>query len=305
MRLTRALVVYFVVVFVGGALLAPVLFFVGHGLPVLGHWFSPLAKVPFHRFVDRAVLGLALICLWPLLRVMGITSWRELGFVNPGEKWRDLVPGFLIGFCSLAVVAVIAIAAGARKPHLTDSGDAIVAHVVTAGLTAILVAVLEEILFRGALFGAMRKSWRLGAAFVVSSIIYALAHFVQKAPEPELVKWSSGLTMLPQMFGRLGNLRAIVPEVLVLFVAGEILALAYQRSGGLFLPIGLHAGWIFWLKSYRFISTPVAGAATWFWGSDELINGWICFLVLSVVLFAVDRMYRRHLPASPSGVAMA
>jgi membrane protease YdiL (CAAX protease family) len=287
MRLTRALLIYFVVVFVGGALLGPVLYKVCHG-------FNSLAKVPFHRFVDRAVLGLALICLWPLLKVMRITSWAELGFRNPDEKWRDVVPGFLIGFCSLAVVAFLSIATGARKSHLPSSGHEIASHLLSAGLAAIVVAILEEILFRGALFGSMKRAWRWRTALVMSSIIYAMAHFVQKAPEPTVVTWRSGLAMLPQMFANLGDLQALVPKVFVLFVAGVILAVAYQRSGSLFLSIGLHAGWIFWLKSYRFVSAPIPGEASWLWGTDELINGWLSFFVLVGILVIIDRMYPRN-----------
>src|SRR5437588_9240155 len=105
MRLTRALLIYFAVVFVGGAWLGPAFYKIGHS-------FNFLAKVPFHRFVDRAVLGLALICLWPMLKVMGITSWSEVGFRNAANKWRDVVPGFLIGFGSLAVIAFLSIVTG-------------------------------------------------------------------------------------------------------------------------------------------------------------------------------------------------
>lgn len=296
MRLTRALLIYFVVVFVGGALLGPVLYKITSG-------FGSLAKVPFHRFVDRAVLGMALICLWPLLKVMGIKSWAELGFQNGEEKWRDIVPGFLIGFCSLAVIAFFSIATGARKSHLPTSEHEIASHVLSAGLTAIVVAILEEVLFRGALFGSMRKAWRLGTALVVSSIIYALAHFVQKAPEPDVVTWGSGLAMLPQMFGKLGDVHALFPKGLVLFVAGVILAVAFQRTGSLFLSIGLHAGWIFWLKSYRFVSVPVRGEATWIWGTDELIDGWLSLLVLIGVLFVIDRIFPRIKPQPAPVVA--
>lgn len=293
MRLIRALLIYFVVVFVGGALIAPSLYQLARGVAYV-RGFGGLANVPFHRIVDRAVLGMALICLWPLLRVMGITSWRALGFVNPGEKWRDLVPGFLIGFLSLAVIAVAAIATGARKGHLTNSGHELVTHLMSAGGAAIVVAFIEEILFRGALFGSMRKAWRLPTALIVSSIIYALAHFVQKAPDPELVKWSTGLAMLPQMFGKIGDVQALMPKALVLLVAGLVLAMAYHRSGSLFLSIGLHAGWIFWLKSYRFVSTPVVGTADWFWGTDELINGWLALLILAGLLFVMNRFYTRR-----------
>jgi membrane protease YdiL (CAAX protease family) len=294
MRLTRALLIYFVVVFVGGALLAPLLYHVGHGT-------SAFAKYPFHRFLDRAVLGLALIFLWPLVRVMGISSWAELGFSNAGEKWRDIVPGFLIGFCSLAVIAFLSVVTGARKSHLPSSGHEIASNVISAGLAAVLVAFLEEILFRGALFGSMRKAWRLLTAILVSSAVYALVHFFQKVPDPQTVTWSSGLAMLPERFAGLVDLQVLVPKVFVLLVAGIILAVAYQRTGTLFLSIGLHAGWIFWLKSYRFVSVAVPGKPTWIWGTDELINGWLALFVLIGVLIAVDRMYpRRGTPPNPA-----
>lgn len=296
MRLTRALILYVLVVFVGGALLSPILYQLARGV-AYARGFGGLANVPFHRIVDRAVLGMALICLWPLVRVMGIGSWADLGFVRPGEKWRDAVPGFLLGFCSLAVVACFAIFTGARKGHLSTSGQEIVNHLFSAGAAAVLVACLEEILFRGALFGSMRKAWKFRTALIVSSLVYAVMHFTQKATDPELVKWTSGLAMLPQMFAQVADVQMLVPKVFVLFVAGVILALAYQRTGSLFFPIGLHAGWIFWLKSYRFVSTPVAGQATWFWGTDELINGWFALAVLVGVLVAMDRLYPRKEPA--------
>lgn len=300
MRLTRALVVYFLVVFVGGALLAPILYQLAQGVAYV-RGLGGLAKIPFHRIMDRAVLGSALICVWPLLRVMGITSWRKLGFENAGEKWRDVVPGFLIGFSSLAVIAFLAVITGARKGHLTTNSNEIVTHLVSATTAAVLVAFLEEVLFRGALFGSMRKAWRLGTALTVSSLIYALAHFVQKAPDPKFVKWSTGLAMLPQMVGQLGDLQSLLPKALVLFVAGVILAMAYERTGSLFLSMGLHAGWIFWLKSYRFVSAPVVGNANWFWGTNELINGWLALFVLMGVLIALDRMYPRK-QLAPSAV---
>jgi uncharacterized protein len=287
MRLTRALLIYVLVVFVGGALLAPLLYDVGHGI-------AALAKHPFHRYVDRAVLGLALIGLWPLMRTIGITSLAELGFRNASEKWRDIVPGLLLGLCSLAVIAILAIATGARHLHV-PTGTEIARHLISAGAAAAIVAMLEEVLFRGALFGAMRKAWPLAAALVISSAIYSLMHFTQKAPEPTIVTWSSGLTMLPQMFAQVADTHAVVPKFFVLFVAGLILAIAYQRTGTLFFSIGLHAGWIFWLKSYRFVSTPVPGASASFWGTDELINGWASLVVLIGVLVFVDRMYRPKL----------
>ncbi len=95
MRPLRALVIYILVVFLGGALLAPWLYWlVQAGTKSATH----IAGAPFHRFVDRSLLLLALAGLWPLLRNLGATSWKEIGFVKPAGQWRKLLGGFLLGF---------------------------------------------------------------------------------------------------------------------------------------------------------------------------------------------------------------
>ena len=79
MRSLWALVIYIVAVFIGGALLAPWLYWLAQAF---AHTFPHIAAAPFHRFVDRSLLIFALAGLWPLLRALGMTSWRELGLVR-------------------------------------------------------------------------------------------------------------------------------------------------------------------------------------------------------------------------------
>src|SRR5260370_36934197 len=98
MRPLRALLIYTLVVVVGGALLAPWLYELVHALAPASH----LAQNPFHRYVDRSLLGLALIGIWPLLRALGATSWRDVGVVKPCCQWKRLGAGFGLGVGSLA-----------------------------------------------------------------------------------------------------------------------------------------------------------------------------------------------------------
>ena len=62
--------------------------------------------------------------------------------------------------------------------------------------------------------------------------------------------WNSGLILLPRMLGGFADFHALVPGFFNLTLAGVLLGLAYQRTGNLYFSIGLHAGWIFWLKTY-------------------------------------------------------
>ncbi len=239
---------------------------------------------PFHRFLDRSLLGLALIGLWPLLRYLGIRSWREVGFSRDGGGWRKAGLGFLIGFGSLALVAAVVIIGGAREVHI--SGD-VGKQLLGAILTAAVVAILEEVLFRGGLFGALRKALQWPVALVISSAVYALVHFLKKGNSPAQVDWLSGLGLLPQMFRNFADLSYIVPAFFVLLLVGAILALAYQRTGSLYMSIGLHAGWIFWFRAYLALTKATVKSGSSFWGTDWLIDGWLAFLVLGAVFLVL------------------
>jgi len=286
MRPLRALLIYILVVFVGGALLAPWLYQLVRALAPASH----LAQNPFHRYVDRCLLGLALIGVWPLLRALGATSWRDVGFVKPDGQGKRLGAGFVLGFGSLACVAAIVLAAHGRalKPDLT-TGQFWVKMVGAAG-TATVVALLEELLVRGAIFGALRKVWNWRAALLVSSMIYAIVHFFEKAEVTGPVTWASGLELLPRMLAGFGDFNMIIPGFLNLTLAGILLGFAYQKTGNLYFSIGLHAGWIFWLKFYGLVTNSVAGGSSWLWGTSKLIDGWLALLVLAAVFLVVVKL---------------
>jgi membrane protease YdiL (CAAX protease family) len=278
-RPIRSLVVYFAVVFLGGALLSPWLYWLTQS--AAGHWtaLSGLAAKPFHRYLDRSLLGLALLCLWPLLRGGGARSWQDLGFVRQGRIARQILRGFALGWASLAAVALLALACGVRTLIPAHSATEMVRHLLEATWTAVVVAIIEELVFRGALFGLLRQSMPWPAAAAISSAVYSAVHFIQKAETDLPVHWNSGLALLWQM---LSHPPPLMPAFLTLFVAGWILAMMYQSTGALYFSIGLHAGWIFWLKSYRFL-THTTGSAPPFWGTDNLIDGWLSLLVLVII----------------------
>jgi hypothetical protein len=289
MRPLRSLLVFVAVVFLGGALLAPWLYWLAE---TLSHVIPSLSERPFHRFVNRAILGLALIGLWPFLRSLGVRSLRDVGLVGPSGHGRKLAGGFAIGFLSLACAAALALLFGARKANADLSALDLALKVTGIVLTAAVVAVLEEVLFRGALFGALRKVWHWVFALALSSMVYAIVHFMESARLAGPVRWTSGLELLPLMLRGFVNVHEIIPGFFNLTLAGAILSVAYQRTGNLYLSLGLHAGWIFWLKSYNTLTTEVVGERTWFWGGGKLIDGWLVLPLLALVLFAVLRALR-------------
>ena len=281
MRPLRALIIYILVVFLGGALFAPWLYWLVHTVAAS---FPKLAHTPFHRFVDRSMLLLAFAGLWPLLRQLGARSAGDLGLIRPSGQCQKLCAGFVLGFISLAALAGLALAGGGRafQSHLQFSQ--IIETLLSAALTALAVGVLEEILFRGGIFGGLRRVFRWRWALVVSSAIYAIVHFLARTNDPQTVAWNSGFGQLALMLGGFADWQTLIPGFFNLTLAGALLALAYQRTGNLYFSIGLHAGWIFWLKSYGALTTETPHANLWLWGSGRMIDGWVALGVLSLTL---------------------
>jgi uncharacterized protein len=285
MRPIRSLLIFTVVVFVGGALLAPWLYWLVQSLAP----GSQLAQSPFHRYVDRALLGLALLGIWPLMRSLGAKSWRDVGIVKFSGEQKHLMAGALLGFASLACVAIIVLAAHGREFDHDLTAAKLAGKLVGALATAIIVAVLEELLFRGAIFGSLRKVFDWRVALLLSSMAYAIVHFLQKAEITSPITWHSGLDLLPKMLAGFGDMHLLIPMFFNLTLAGCLLALAYQRKGNLFFSIGLHAGWIFWLKFYGAVTSSVPGASQWLWGTQKLIDGWLALAVLALALVVLNR----------------
>jgi membrane protease YdiL (CAAX protease family) len=230
-----------------------------------------------------------LIGLWPFLRAAGLDGWRALGFAKRADAGGQMSWGFGVGFFSLALVVGIAVASGDRVPRPDHSAGAVFSHIVRAGGAALVVAPLEEILFRGALFGSLRKTFHWIVALLASSAFYALVHFLEHAEPVAKVDWASGFAVLGSMLAGFGDAQKLIPGFLNLSLAGIILGLAYQRSGSLYFSIGLHAGWIFWVKTSGFVTVETAASRVWFFGTGKLINGWLAFLVLAGLLAVLSR----------------
>lgn len=300
-RPLRALVLYLLAVFAGGALLAPWLY---HGVQALAPSLpalEKLAEMPFARYVNRGLLIVALVGLPFFVRGAGIRRWTDVGIDPKHVRWRRFGAGFALGFLSLAAVTVVALAAGGRQVSEGRSAGDLVGAAAGALLTGVIVGVIEELLFRGAIFGGLRRAMRWPVALFLSSAVYALVHFMARPANPPEVTWASGLQVLPTVLAGMTELHTLVPALLTLTLAGVILGLAYQRTGDLAASIGIHAGWIFWLRFYDLLTDSVPGADPWFWGTKKLIDGWMAFAAITVVLLVVLALGARRGGWSGSG----
>jgi membrane protease YdiL (CAAX protease family) len=134
---------------------------------------------------------------------------------------------------------------------------------------AVLVGVLEEICFAVACSAVCANVLYWPLALLSAARFTRLSIFCSARNSPAPVAWSSGLVLLPRMLGGFVDFHALVPGFFNLTLAGVLLGLAYQRTGNLYFPSALHAGWIFWLKTYGAFTADSPRAAIWFWGTAK------------------------------------
>jgi membrane protease YdiL (CAAX protease family) len=289
MQAWLVLLLYLLWILVGGALLAPGLY----GLVQITYehygWLEELAHKPFSRYLNRCLMIQAVLGLWPLLRGFQISSWRSVGLCDPRGQKRNWLIGFVLGLTSLALILLAGILGDAWQLKDAQSAERIGKHLAQTSLTAIVVGFVEELVFRGVLLGVFVRTWRWCWAWLFTSLLYAIVHFFTRPVAPPSIRWHSGLACLPGMFMGLTDWHLMIPALLNLILAGLVFGLLVKRTGNLWMAIGLHTGWIFWLKSLGFFGRNTPTADTLIWGSKKLLDGWMATVILVLLLWAIWR----------------
>jgi uncharacterized protein len=265
-----------------GALLAPPLYWGAQG--VAAHVHSAglsdfLAKTDFARYFDRAMTISALVLLWPLLAALRIRNFSsDLGLQRDRRGLRRLIAGFFVAMIPLALLAGVLVWTGVYRMHSQIPWG----KIAWVPVTAFVVAGLEEFLFRGAIQGAVRKTTIDDFAFWSVAILFAIVHFL-KPPDHGLeasgVHWWSGLALLPDTLSQFGQPGLLLGGFTTLLVVGLILGYARMRTRSLWMPIGLHAGWVLGKLSFEPITRH---SEAWPWLGPDLLIGLAPLITLGI-----------------------
>ena len=262
---------YFVGTLFLGALLAPPLYWAGHALA--GAW-SParwLGETEFQRFFDRAMFLAALLLLPLAVHALSIGGWRDLGLRPDRHAGQHLALGFFTAGGMLWLLGLLLWALGIYEPRQGGAPWAVLGGFL---LTALVVAAAEEAFFRGALLGLIGRTSSPFVALFFVSALFAVLHFL-KPPEHAAamgaVRWWSGFAFLPKTFWQWREPGLVLGGFTTLFAVALVLGYARLRTRALWLPIGLHAGWVFGLKSFTRVSRHAAEPDLWIGG--DLLHG--------------------------------
>ena len=280
------LLVYLLATVLLGALLAPPLFWGAQSL--IAHGWTFLSRFDFETFFHRSLLVAALILLWPLARSLSVRSRADLQ-LEPNPRWsRDLLAGFVCSAVPLLCCAAVLLA----TPIYSIKNQIDWAPVGKAVAAAAVVPLIEETFFRGLILGILLKSGRRAFAVVVSAALYSIVHFL-KAPEhtSTIVSWTSGFNSIAHAFVQFTDPILVAAGFTTLFLIGWILADMRLRTRSLWLPIGLHAGWILTAGVFNKVARRDLVVLPWL--GKNLLIGIIPLAVAGITWFIV-RLWLRN-----------
>jgi hypothetical protein len=155
--------------------------------------------------------------------------------------------------------------------------------------SGLAVGLLEEFFFRGPLQGGMRRSRPIWVSALLIGLFYAVVHFARPTPlEGQVLDIGTSLGMLAGGLAQLTDFREYADSFVTLTLAGIFLSLTRERTGSLFLAIGVHAGWVTVIRIAKAV-TNTDHASPWIWtiGDYDNVTGWLASLVIatSAVLY--------------------
>jgi len=156
-----------------------------------------------------------------------------------------LLAGLGFAFGQFIVVGIALTQAGSfawRDPLTVD----------TAGLLKLLLGamfwvIVQELLFRGMILGVFLRAMRPIAAILVMGLLFAIVRFLQPPPGLDVADDEAsraGFELLADTLSRGLDPLVLVGGILPLVALGAVLGYARFRTASLWLPIGLHAGWV-------------------------------------------------------------
>ena len=253
------------------------------------HALLPFSYMQYHKVVPIATEFTAVAFSLLFLRATAGLDRTSLGFgFGAHDIRRDLPVALFAGAAFVAVLETALLLLGIHVPATSASmvGPGSLARLLFAAIAVgLLVAVVEETLFRGALVSGLKPSTGAAGALLLTSAAYAAAHFVKFPPLPAgaEVHWYTSLEMLSQAFTRFRS-PIVIDSFITLFALGLLLGLMRLARGHIAQCIGFHAGVVAGLKAAAEFADYSRGS-----GFDFLVNrwdpelGWLPTILLSAV----------------------
>ncbi|MDX2111909.1 MAG: CPBP family intramembrane glutamic endopeptidase [Verrucomicrobiota bacterium] len=256
----------------------------------------------FDDYFDRVRWLPVLIGLPWLMSVCGLWGKGNLGFRLSWSQIGDSVSWLTLGITFMAVVVLtqMAFIDVSLAAKYLDSG--LEAVLIKALISALCVALLEQLIFRGLIFRLFYSAFRPWVAIWGAAAFFAYTHFKMPGAVWDqtggAVHWYSGFYVL--FWNLLAITRAFqfVPFINLLLL-GVLHNLVFIRTRSLWPGVGLHAGFVFIIMSYqklfntlgaRVMDYTAEGSVHWGFGwnlvtlvgTERIVDGFLPAILLAV-----------------------
>jgi membrane protease YdiL (CAAX protease family) len=230
-------------------------------------WLAGLCReADFTRYYEAGILLVAVLLFFPWMEwiharrgtaMPGVGPWRvrlpdgarmssrgQPLMRNLRGLW-DCCAGFMLVAGLLLSLGVALVPAGYFTMHNPGSGMApLVMRTVMASLA---LAFVMEVFFRGIVMGIFLRAMRPATALGMSAAFFALVLSMIPPPGVNVADPDAGRTgfeLLRLLSVRFADWRSVCGNFAPLLALGAVLAYARWRTASLWLPVGLHTGWL-------------------------------------------------------------
>jgi membrane protease YdiL (CAAX protease family) len=311
-----------------GAWISPLLYNAGKALAEVSQskttngpleWLAGVCRAAeFPRFYEAGLVLAAVVLFFPWMEwiharsgaaVAGGGPWRlrlpdgarvtvrgQWLKKNPRGPWH-VCAGFLLAAGLLLSMGISLVPAGSVT--MRHPGAGLLPLALRALVPSLVLAVVMEVFFRGVVMGIFLRAMRPAAALGMSAAFFALVLSVLPQPgvnvaDPEAAR--PGFELLRLLAVRFADGRSVLESFAPLLALGGVLAYARWRTASLWLPVGLHAGWLFAKGLLAKLSTAAAGAAASAFSGSMLQQG-----LVPLVAILMAGVLAHFLTANPVG----
>lgn len=280
MRALFVFILFIILAFLCGAVLA-------YPLKLL---LDPALGLAYRKYLTYSTLISGLIISGLYLQIYNLFSFKAFGYSGkPAVFIKGMFNGFMYGVIIMLMIEVILFLLGIHEIDASRdfSVYAVSQLLVKALLAGLLISLIEESIFRGALFSGLYEKTGPIVTVFFTGLVYSTVHFIRyrDLADETNVHLFTGITMMPEAFRRFSEW-SIVDYFLTLFIFGILLGLLRLKHKDISACIGVHTGIVMLIKIADYCTNRTHNSNFNYLVSQyNSTFGWISFTV--ILLFTI------------------
>ena len=242
-------VLFFTIYILFFALLSSLLF------TLLYMQFDEQPILALNKAIKYGAILLCVIFIIPALKLLNINNRQLLGYSEPQVLFLfHVVKGF---FLSILLMLPLIFLYDYLEIRVINNIDLIVFNtsflqvLIYTIFISFIISIIEESYFRGIMIEKNSCIVKTFLIIIFSSLVYSLFHFI-KIPLiiDENIFWYTGLIELSDLFINFFKIISF-DSAITLFVFGILLGIIRVKQKSISYCIGIHAGFIFLIKTFK------------------------------------------------------